>query len=171
LRVCESNLAEQDIQLRDTVHDRFEMVGKHDDPVEQLVDEHSAFGVAGLGPHLAKVEIGEDREYFFKSLCELVLFGCCSIGVRTFRSSLFDLACQLGFFCSEEIGADLVCVVQLEQLAPPPGECSKSIRCSSWRTAPALAGLPPCALELPSNRILQRLVRGEEFEPQERRTK
>ena len=42
LRLREFYLAEQDIELRDTVHDHFEMVGIHDDPVEQLVREYSA---------------------------------------------------------------------------------------------------------------------------------
>jgi len=41
LRLCESNLDEQDMQLRDTVHDHFEVLRKHDDPVEQVVDEYS----------------------------------------------------------------------------------------------------------------------------------
>jgi hypothetical protein len=38
------------IQLRNTVYDDFEVLGIHDDLIEQLVDDDSASRIARFGP-------------------------------------------------------------------------------------------------------------------------
>jgi hypothetical protein len=95
------------------VHDHLEVVRIHDDPVERLIDEHSAFLIAGSDPHLIDVERGEGVEDFLESSSEVVLVGDSVLVHLCFGSHGFDLATELGLFGPEQLAADSPLVVQL----------------------------------------------------------
>jgi len=77
------------------------MVRIHDDPVEQLVDEHSTFSVVSFSPDSFEVERGEHLEHLLEAFGDLVVLDGGALITLHFRPESFDLQRETGFFDAE----------------------------------------------------------------------
>jgi len=83
------------------VHDHLEVVRKHDDPIEQLVDDDSPFSVISLGPHTFEVELGQNLEHVLESLRHLVVLAAGPLVVFNLCPQGLDLLGERGLLCTD----------------------------------------------------------------------
>jgi hypothetical protein len=102
------------------------VVREDGDSLEQVLDEHSLLGCRGGFPDLVYVDRGEqggDGVKPLRDLVPLLLFGFDPVLLLAERC---DLGTESSVFVCEGVLADLVCVVQIEELSPLALKCSES---------------------------------------------
>lgn len=88
------------------------------DVVEHLVDDCSSLLFGGVIPDLGEVEVVEDLHHLLEVDCYFVSFGELCGGGFAVEGQVFDLGGKSGLFLSKLVAADLVLVVEPEELGP-----------------------------------------------------
>ena len=84
--------------------------------MEEFVDEHSAFCLVGFVPQVGQVNRVEKRGDLIEAFEQVVGFGCCLSGGDGLGFEVLDLGSDAGLLLSELVGADLVVVVERQEL-------------------------------------------------------
>ena len=114
------------------------MIREDDDGFDQGLDEYAPFAGRGGLPYLLNVDGGKEGGDFLEAFGQLVVAALIGLDLCSFRAQGPDLCGEPALFVGEGLGADLVGVVQVQQLAEFLIECTQgglpgwSFRCPGW---------------------------------------
>jgi hypothetical protein len=142
----------------------------HVDGFDHFVDEDASFAFRCGLPERIHVDLGEVGGDLVEVVgdvgCSLLL-GCLLVVGRSHR---VDLCAEPSLFLGEQVGCDLVGIVQAQQLAPFLEQRRKRDGRGWRRRATPLAGPPLAGFQLLADRFSELFVRADQLQPEQCRT-